>query len=474
MIWSIAWKNVWRNHKRSIIVIVAVMLGTGSGVFTSGLMVGWVDQRIRSLVHIEVGHIKLHNPNYLNNEEIGYTLPDSRAISQSLSSNPTIKGFSPRIKVMAMASTSRGNTALTLQGIDVTQEKQISELYTHVLPGGTFLETTGENSIVISDKTAEQLRIKNYTLTEIALDSLLSLSVPASVVDGLRDLSQVRFNTEKAFTKAVSQRLNPKQVKKYGAGIVTLAKHYRLRSKIVFTLTDVNGEMVSQSFRVCGIFKTDNLLFDQTNAYVLKNELALLTGLTPDDCHEIGILLYDEVAVEPTQAAIKQVFPALSVMNWLEISPDAGMLTKYMDLYYYIIMGFILFALAFGIINTMLMAILERTKELGMLMAIGMSRKRIFYMIMLETIFLTLVGAVLGMAFGWLAITITGHTGLDFSVVGEGFEAMGWSALVYPSITPDFFFGVTLLVIATGILSSILPARKALSLNPVDAIKSDN
>jgi ABC-type antimicrobial peptide transport system permease subunit len=222
------------------------------------------------------------------------------------------------------------------------------------------------------------------------------------------------------------------------------------------------------------VYKTDNLVFDQTNAFVRKDELARLTGLSATDCHEIGVLLHDEDQVKPTQAAIKEAFPALSVMNWLEISPDAGMLTKYMDLYYYILMGFILFALAFGIINTMLMAILERTKELGMLMAIGMSRKRIFYMIMLETIFLTLVGALFGMALGWLAVTISGHTGLDFSVVGEGFEAMGWSAVVYPSITPDFFFGVTLLVIATGILSSILPARKALSLIPVDAIKSDN
>ncbi len=474
MIWSIAWKNVWRNHKRSIIVIVAVLLGTAAGVFTSGLMVGWVDQRIRSLVLTEVGHIKLHNPDYLNNEEIGHTLPDSRAVARFLSSNPAVKGFSARIKVMAMASTSRGNTALNLQGIDIEMEKHVSELYTKLLPGGTYLETSGDNPIVISDKTAEQLRIKHFTLTEDALDSLQKLSVPPTVIERLRKIGQTRFATEKTFTKAVSGQLTAEQVNTYGPDIVSVAKHYRLRSKIVFTLTDANGEMVSQSFRVCGIFKTDNLLFDQTNAYVRRNNLAALTGLSPDDCHEIGILLNDEAEVTSTQAAIKQAYPALSVMSWLEVAPEAGMLTQYMDLYYYILMGFILFALAFGIINTMLMAILERTKELGMLMAIGMSRKRIFYMIMLETIFLTLVGAVFGMLIGWLTITITGHTGLDFSVVGEGFEAMGWSAVVYPSITPDFFFGVTLLVIATGILSSILPARKALSLHPVDAIKTDN
>ena len=107
-------------------------------------------------------------------------------------------------------------------------------------------------------------------------------------------------------------------------------------------------------------------------------------------------------------------------------------MADYMTMYYFIIMGFILFALAFGIVNTMLMAILERTKELGMLMAIGMNRKRVFNMIMLETIFLTMVGAVAGMGLGWLLIAVTGHTGINFSSVGEGFEAFGWAAIVYP------------------------------------------
>jgi len=103
-----------------------------------------------------------------------------------------------------------------------------------------------------------------------------------------------------------------------------------------------------------------------------------------------------------------------------------------------------------------------------------MNRMRVFSMIMLETIFLTLVGAIIGMLLGWLVIEITKHTGLDFSAVGEGFEAMGWPAIVYPRITFDYFVGTTLLVIGTGILASIVPARKALKLNPVDAIRTDN
>ena len=160
-------------------------------------------------------------------------------------------------------------------------------------------------------------------------------------------------------------------------------------------------------------------------------------------------------------------------MTWKELAPDAGMMADIMQFYYYMIMGIIFFALAFGIINTMLMAILERVKELGMLMAIGMKKLQVFTMIMLETIFLTLTGSVVGMALGGLIINITGKTGLNFSSVEEGFEAMGWSAIVYPDIEISFFFGVTLMVIIVAILSSIIPARKALKFKPIEALRTE-
>jgi ABC-type antimicrobial peptide transport system permease subunit len=170
---------------------------------------------------------------------------------------------------------------------------------------------------------------------------------------------------------------------------------------------------------------------------------------------------------------LKTTFPELSFLSWKDLSPETALMTDFMDVWYIIIIGIILMALAFGIINTMLMAILERTKELGMLMAIGMNRKRVFNMIMLETVFLTFVGAFAGMILGALSIFITGKTGLNFSSVGEGFEAVGWSAVVYPEIGFRFFILVTIMVVITGILSSIIPARKALKMNPVEAIRTE-
>jgi ABC-type lipoprotein release transport system permease subunit len=457
-----------------MIVICAVTLGIIAGVFTSGLMKGWVDQRVESAIYTEASHVKIRNQDYLLNEEIKYTIPDQEAVISELRNNPKVVAFSSRIKLMAMSSSSRGNTALMLQGIDLEDEKKVSNVFKKIIPdAGSFFETDMNNPVVISDRTAESLRIKNYEINDEILDSLSVTGVPHTIISILQSVKGERFKTEKLFKKELSLKLSKGEIKKWGQVILNASKHYRLRSKIIFTFTGTDGQMLYQTFKVCGIYKTSNSMFDQMNAYVLKRDIAKVAGFSEGDSHEIGIILKKDVYPRQFRDEMKDKFPALNIMCWQDLVPDASMSSEYMNIYYYIIMGFILFALAFGIINTMLMAILERTKELGMLMAIGMNKKRVFRMIMLETIFLTMVGGVIGMVLGYFIILITSHTGLDFSSVGEGFEAIGWSAIVYPKIEFQFFIGVTILVIITGILSSIIPARKALKLNPVEAIRTE-
>lgn len=474
MIWSIAWKNVWRNRKRSMVVITAVTLGTIAGVFTAGLMKGWISQRNETIVHTEISHMKIHNQDYLLNNEITCTISDIDKVERFLEQQAEVVAFSKRLKTMAMASTSRGNTALMLQGIELENEKKVCQVYDQLVAnGGTFFESDMSHPIVISDKTAEQLRIKNYTIDESVIDSLKTLSVSEETVEKLSSILDVRFKTEKLFKKKLKELLTAKEQNKYGAAIVETSKHYRLRSKIIFTLTDTKGQMVYQTFKVCGIFKTTNSMFDQMNAYVLRDELLPIAGFGANDYHEIAVLAHEDANIDALRDKMRSSFSGLSIMGWMDISPEAAMMTKFMDIWYVIIMGIILLALAFGIINTMLMAILERIKELGMLMAIGMNKKRVFRMIMLETIFLTLVGAVIGMVLGAVLIYVTGRTGINFSSMGEGLEAIGWSAIVYPNIDAAFFLMVTIMVIITGILSSISPARKALKLNPVEAIRTE-
>jgi ABC-type lipoprotein release transport system permease subunit len=139
----------------------------------------------------------------------------------------------------------------------------------------------------------------------------------------------------------------------------------------------------------------------------------------------------------------------------------------------YLFVGIILAALAFGIVNTMLMAILERTRELGMLAAIGMSKTRLFLMVMLESVFLSMTGGILGVA---LASGITlwfGRKGINLGAFAEGFGKLGYDPVIYPALDPVFLLNITLMVILTGILASVAPARRALRLNPSEAIRND-
>jgi len=137
-----------------------------------------------------------------------------------------------------------------------------------------------------------------------------------------------------------------------------------------------------------------------------------------------------------------------------------------------IMLSIFLLALAFGIINTMLMAVLERTREIGMLGAIGMSKGKIFSMIMYETMFLTLLGAVVGIAVAVASIYPTLESGIDLSgFIGDDFEDFGYSSIIYPIFNVRMIVQIVVLVIITGILSAIYPARKALKLKSLEAIR---
>lgn len=139
----------------------------------------------------------------------------------------------------------------------------------------------------------------------------------------------------------------------------------------------------------------------------------------------------------------------------------------------YLFVMIIMLALMFGIVNTMLMVVLERRREFGMLMAVGLSRRRVFTMVLFETVTLAVTGGIAGMLLGAGSIAITRKTGIDLSALGEGLAAMGYSPMVYPAIDFSFFMLLTVMVIVAGILAAVYPAFKALALDPAAAVRSD-
>jgi len=137
----------------------------------------------------------------------------------------------------------------------------------------------------------------------------------------------------------------------------------------------------------------------------------------------------------------------------------------------YIFVGIILVALLFSIVNTMLMAVMERTREIGMLKAVGLNRRKIFSMIMLETVFLSMIGAPLGLLIAYGFIERLGKVGFDLGSVGEVYSEMGFAAVIYPELGFETYLSITIMVFCMAFIAAIYPARKALKLNASEAIR---
>ncbi|BAX79746.1 ABC transporter permease [Labilibaculum antarcticum] len=247
----------------------------------------------------------------------------------------------------------------------------------------------------------------------------------------------------------------------------------KMRSKVVITVQDASGNITGGAFRVCGIFDITSGMFEETNVFVRKTDLARLLDLESSVSHEILVHLDDTELIDQQSLLLKNKHKNLLVQTWKESMPELGYINEIGNLYIYIFVIIILLALGFGIVNTMLMVILERIKELGMLMAIGMSKARIFGMLMLETVLLTFTGGFTGILIGLAASYATMEKGIDLSSYAAGLEDMGYSSHIYPVIELETLVTIAILVLITGIVASIYPARKALKYNPAEAIRTE-
>ncbi|MGB1317956.1 MAG: ABC transporter permease, partial [Flavobacteriales bacterium] len=244
-----------------------------------------------------------------------------------------------------------------------------------------------------------------------------------------------------------------------------------VRKKIVLTFQKDNGDLVTGAFRVVGVYKTSNSKADEMNVFVRASDVNRLLEESAG-FHEVAIITNDVANVDADVTELKAKLSSLSVRSWKEISPDLAFADEMMMQMLYIIIGIILMALSFGIVNTMLMAVLERKRELGMLMSVGMNKTKVFFMIVIETVFISMVGGPIGVVLGFITVTYFGSAGIDLSTVGEGLESFGISTMVYTNLEPVFYINVTIMVMVAAILSSIYPARKALQLKPAEAVRA--
>ncbi len=403
MILIMAWRNIWRNKMRSIVIMLSVVVGLFAGIAVLALYDGMMKSRVRNVIDAEAGHLQLHNSQFKKDYEPKYIFPDGYDVLKQIRSLPQVKMATARTISNGMLSTSTGSAGVQINGVIPEQEYQISQLKKKMVEGKLF-DPAKKNSIMIGRKLAMKMKLK--------------------------------------------------------AG-----------SKLVLTFTDTSGNIVSAAYRVAAVYQSENTPLDERNVYVPMQGLNELM-LSGSSFHEIVVLLKRDEDVQLMQQQLQHQFPALQVESWKDISPETDFMVKTVDQYSYIIMVIIMLALAFGIINTMLMAILERTREIGMMLALGTDRIRIFILILLETIFLTLAGTPIGLLVGWLVTNYFNRHGLDLSGMGkEMMSNFGFGTMIYPEFPVEKLGTVMLIVTGTALLSCVYPAVKALKLQAVEALR---
>jgi ABC-type lipoprotein release transport system permease subunit len=245
----------------------------------------------------------------------------------------------------------------------------------------------------------------------------------------------------------------------------------KLHSKIVLSFQGSDGNIVYAAFRIIGIFETESSMFDKTNVFVRQNDLFNLIGGSTI-VHEIAVRLTSVQEMDRVDNILKHNYGDLSVETWQQLAPELSVSYETIDFELNIFLGIILFALLFGITNTMLMSVVERMREFGVLMAVGMKRIRVFILIIIETVLLSITGGIIGMILGALSIRITALGGIDLSLFSKGLSSYGISTHLFPSLPVIYYPVLFVMIIVTAVASSVYPAIKAVRLNPASAIRT--
>ncbi len=416
MITKIAWRNVWRSKTRSAVVILAVAIGVWALSFVLSFSNGITYTYISNAIRDQLSHLQLHHPQFPEDKNSKFFLENTAEKLAQIQQMPEVEAATARVIATGMVSSARTARGVQIVGVYPETEMKVTHFEKNIVEGEYF-QADRKNQVLISQRVAEKLKVK-------------------------------------------------------------------LRSRIVLTFQNLDGEITAAAFRVAGLFNTGNMLTDDVQVFVqaedLKRNLLSLSGQpdstavgllqSQDISQEIAIFLKDAKTVSEVKAKLKSAFPETLVEDYWELSPDIELYETQINTSNTIVIVIFMLALIFGIINTMLMAVLERYKELGMLMAIGMNKGRIFSMIVLETMFLGSVAAPLGLGLGFLTVFLLQDIGIDLSAFARGLERFGISTTIFPVLDAGLYLRIAIAVFITTLLASLYPAKKAVKLQPVEAL----
>jgi ABC-type lipoprotein release transport system permease subunit len=398
---TLAWRNLWRNHRRTLIMLAAITVGVWAMIFMTALMRGMVDDMLLNGIRSLPGEVQIHHPEYRDDPSINNSMPaPGDALIQALQI-PEVTAWTSRVRVPAVLSSERDSRGAVLLGIEPGSEVQVSfDLETIV--EGRFLEGSSDRGLVIGAKMADHLETD-------------------------------------------------------------------LGKRVVVMSQDPDNNIADRGFRIVGIYRAKLASLEETYIYAGRDTVQKMLKLG-DRVSEVAITGEDYRNVEPWYPRIKLAAgEGVDTLPWYEVDTYLGSMLAMMDGFVLVWIIIVFLALSFGLVNTLVMAVFERVREIGLMQALGMRPSTILYQILMESLLLLLIGLLLGNVLA-VGTVVPLQDGIDISVVAEGMEMMGTSSMLYPALKANDMIMANAIVIILGLLTSILPAWRAASYDPIEAL----
>ena len=409
MLLQLAFRNLRRNVRRTLITSAAVAVGMVVLVLSNTLRSGQYDDMIDSSVSQLAGHVVIQHPDYQQEQETELVVTKQRELVSALQSALPGATITSRTRLGGILASSSSPTVVSLTAVDPTAEKAVSDMADKLVQGTWVTEDS--KSIVIGQNMADLLQVD-------------------------------------------------------------------LGDRLVFT-TSIDGEMNSHLYRLTGVFRTGAEEVDAFMGYVSLDSVSDVLGTT-NTANQIAVHLASASETETALPAVDQIVKdttdqAVAVQPWSEVLPDVIAMIKVDQVSNEMISVSLMFIVAMGILNTMLMNVLERSKEFGVLMAIGFKRASLFKLILIEASLIGIIGGGLGAILGMAAAYPLVANGLDLtSMMGEGMSINGavTSTVLHGRYDLRWIVGYILLSVVCAVLSALYPAWKVQKLTPVDAMRS--
>jgi ABC-type lipoprotein release transport system permease subunit len=409
---KIAWRNIWRNPRRTILTILAIVFACVLLIFMLSFQFGSYETMINASVKIHTGHLQIQARDYQDNQEIRYVISNPQPVRQVLNELPEVLAHTPRARAFALVSSRDRSYGVMVEGIDPVAEARVSTLKS-IIRQGHYLDSGSPSD----------------GLYHALIGHLLARNLKVGIGDELTVLGQGR-----------------------------------------------DGSIAATVLRVRGIYNSGMDAFDRSAIQIRLDAFQEVFAMGPA-VHEIVVVGRHLTDVADIKAALVRSINGiesdrpLTVLDWVALMPGLKQAIS-MDLVsgaiFYLIL---IMVVAFSILNTFLMAILERTYEFGVMMAMGAKPGRLTRLVLMESVGMTLVGVVTGVLLGCLVTSYFMHHGINLSGSSEILRQFGIPGRLFPRLTLISITAGPLAVFMITLLAALYPALKIKRLQPVEAIR---